>query len=273
MARRNRVTPFGEIVAVPQRGLVFGNRGVLPDDTGQVRRGWQVKRWLLCLLEFRGRRRPLADPGRYTALFFLDEATGLAAGHRPCFECRRARFLAFRDAWAAAGPPTWQGRWRSESVKLEGTFSPDNRVRAYGTDTGAIHLVSPETDQEIARLPSPEVGRIQDPAFSTDGSRLLARGAETGSLYVFDLRRIREQLAALGLDWPEVQPVLPARSGDDNPALAPTLQVELIDAEWATRRAALDRLLAQDVAELNRLAREGGVRAVVTPAPRPTPVM
>jgi hypothetical protein len=112
MPQRNRVTPFGEIVAVPQRGLVFGNRGVLHDDTGRVRRSWQGKRWLLCLLAFRGRRRPLADPGRYTALFFLDEATGLAAGHRPCFECRRERFLAFRDAWVvgtgwtSAGPPT-----------------------------------------------------------------------------------------------------------------------------------------------------------------------
>jgi len=113
MPRRNRVTPFGDIVAVPQRGLVFGNRGVLHDDTGELRRSWQVRRWLLCLPEFRGRRRPLAEPGRYTALFFLDEATGLAAGHRPCFECRRAAFGAFRDAWAAGTasvePPTASG--------------------------------------------------------------------------------------------------------------------------------------------------------------------
>jgi tetratricopeptide (TPR) repeat protein len=146
-------------------------------------------------------------------------------------------------ASATPGAPPWQGQWKSESVKpastahhLEGAFSPDNRVRAYGTNEGAIHLVSPETDQEIARLPSPEVGRIQYPAFSTDGSRLLAVGIETGSLYVFDLRRIREQLAEMGLDWTEAQAALPARAGADHPNLAPRLQVELIDAEWATSR-------------------------------------
>jgi hypothetical protein len=99
--RRNRVTPFGEIVAVPDRGTFLGNRGNLHDDEGRIRRVWQVRRWILCLLEFRGRHRTIMAPGRYTELFFLDEATGLAAGHRPCAECRRGRFLAFRDAWAA----------------------------------------------------------------------------------------------------------------------------------------------------------------------------
>jgi hypothetical protein len=101
MPRRNRVTPFGEIVAVPERGTMMGNRGILHDPEGRIRRPWQVKRWLLCVLEFNGRHRTVMAPNRYTELFFLDEATGLAAGHRPCFECRRSRFLAFRDAWAA----------------------------------------------------------------------------------------------------------------------------------------------------------------------------
>lgn len=100
MARQNRVTPFGEIVAVSERGTVMGNRGLLHDRAGRVRRPWQVKRWILCRLEFRGRRRVVMAPGRYTELFFLDEATGLAAGHRPCFECRRASFTAFSEAWA-----------------------------------------------------------------------------------------------------------------------------------------------------------------------------
>ena len=94
--------PFGEIVAVPERGTMMGNRGVLHDAQGRIRRPWQVKRWLICLLDFKGRRRPLMAPNRYTELYFLDEATALAAGHRPCAECRRARFLAFRDAWASA---------------------------------------------------------------------------------------------------------------------------------------------------------------------------
>ncbi len=100
MPRQNRVTPSGEIVAVPERGTMMGNRGILHDAEGRIRRPWQVKRWILCVLRFRGRHRTVMTPNRYTELFFLDEATGLAAGHRPCFECRRARFLVFRDAWA-----------------------------------------------------------------------------------------------------------------------------------------------------------------------------
>jgi hypothetical protein len=100
--RQNRVTPFGEIVAVPERGTFMGNRGVLHDAEGHIRRTWQLKRWIVCVLEFRGRKRRVMTPGRYTELFFLDEATALAAGHRPCAECRRDRFLDFCNAWAAA---------------------------------------------------------------------------------------------------------------------------------------------------------------------------
>lgn len=99
MPRQNRITPFGEIVTVPERGTMMGNRGILHDAEGRIRRPWQVKRWLLCVLEFKGRHRVVMAPNRYTELFFLDEATGLAAGHRPCAECRRSRFVAFRDAW------------------------------------------------------------------------------------------------------------------------------------------------------------------------------
>jgi hypothetical protein len=105
MARQNRVTPFGEVLATPERGTVFGNRGVLHDPEGRIRRSWQVKRWLLCVLEFKGRRRKIMTPGHYTELFFLDEATGLAAGHRPCAECRRDRYLAFRNAWPSGCLP------------------------------------------------------------------------------------------------------------------------------------------------------------------------
>jgi hypothetical protein len=106
MPFRNRVTPLGELVATPERGLVYGNRGRLHDEHGVIRREWQVKRWISCRLEFRGRRRaggPMA-PNRYTGLFFLDEATALAAGHRPCAECRNAdyrSFLALTEASSA----------------------------------------------------------------------------------------------------------------------------------------------------------------------------
>ena len=130
MPRRNRVTPFGEIVAVPERGTMMGNRGVLHDAEGRIRRPWQVKRWLICLLEFRGRHRVVMAPGRYTELFFLDEATGLAAGHRPCSECRRGRFLAFRDAWAAGN-----GRAVPPEMIQAGTI--DDRLHAERVGSGS----------------------------------------------------------------------------------------------------------------------------------------
>ena len=100
MPLQNRVTPLGELVADPARGLVYGNRGCLHDSEGRIRRVYQVKRWIACRLEFRGRRRtPLMRPGRFTELFFLDEATAFAAGHRPCAECRRADYDRFSQVW------------------------------------------------------------------------------------------------------------------------------------------------------------------------------
>jgi hypothetical protein len=105
MPLQNRVTPLGELVADPARGLVYGNRGCLHDAAGQIRRPYAVKRWIACRLEFRGRRRsPLVQPGRYTPLFFLDGATAFAAGHRPCAECRRADYDRFVALWRGLHP-------------------------------------------------------------------------------------------------------------------------------------------------------------------------
>jgi hypothetical protein len=105
MPRQNRVTPLGELVADPARGLVYGNRGCLHDDTGRIGRAWNGRRWISCRLEFRGRRRrPLLRPGRYTELFFLDEATAFAAGHRPCAECRREDYVRFGARWRELHP-------------------------------------------------------------------------------------------------------------------------------------------------------------------------
>ncbi len=104
MSRQNRVTPFGSIIATPERGTFMGNRGVLHDAEGHIKRPWQVKRWIVCVLEFRGRKRAVMTPNSYTELFFLDEATALAAGHRPCAECRHARFLDFCNAWKSVHP-------------------------------------------------------------------------------------------------------------------------------------------------------------------------
>ena len=96
---RNRVTPFGEIVAIPERGTLMGNRGVIHADDGTHMREWQVRRWIACRLEFKGRRRAVRQPRRWTELFFLDEATALAAGHRPCAECRRKDYRRWQAAW------------------------------------------------------------------------------------------------------------------------------------------------------------------------------
>jgi hypothetical protein len=102
---RNRVTPLGELIATPERGLVYGNRGCLHDEHGEIRRRYATRRWIACRLCFRGRRRaPLMAPGRFTELFFLDEATALAAGHRPCAECRRSDYNRFSDLWLAIHP-------------------------------------------------------------------------------------------------------------------------------------------------------------------------
>jgi hypothetical protein len=100
MPHQNRVTPFNEIVAIPARGTMMGNRGVLHDAEGRIARPFAHRNWVNCVLEFKGRHRKVMTPGRYTHLFFLDEVTALAAGHRPCGECRRADYVRYRDALA-----------------------------------------------------------------------------------------------------------------------------------------------------------------------------
>jgi hypothetical protein len=102
MPLQNRVSPYGEIVAVPERGTMLGNRGILHDEHQHLVRTSQVRRWLTCVLEFKGIRRTVMSPHRYTELFFLDEATALSAGHRPCCECRREDYRRFQVCWQQA---------------------------------------------------------------------------------------------------------------------------------------------------------------------------
>ncbi len=104
MPLQNRVRPDGLLEAVGVRGTMMGNRGGCfhrPDRTLKHRH-WASRQWICCVLSFKARRRQVFSPGLYTELFFLDEATALAAGHRPCFECRRADAIDFADAWARA---------------------------------------------------------------------------------------------------------------------------------------------------------------------------
>ena len=105
MPLQNRVTPLGELIADPARGMVYGNRGCLHDASGRIRRPFNGKRWIACRLRFRGwHRSPLMQPGRFTELFFLDEATAFAAGHRPCALCRREDYVRFTEVWREIHP-------------------------------------------------------------------------------------------------------------------------------------------------------------------------
>ncbi len=103
MPLQNRVTPEGEIVALSERGLFMGNRGILHGADQRLQKArWRHPHWIICALTFKGWHREVMQPGTYTELFFMDEATALAAGHRPCALCRRAPYLAYQDALKAA---------------------------------------------------------------------------------------------------------------------------------------------------------------------------
>lgn len=148
MPFQNRVTPLGELIATPERGLVYGNRGCLHDAHGQIRRNWQVKRWISCRLGFRGWHRAAGPmpPGRFTGLFFLDEATAVAAGHRPCALCRREDYVRFLEI---------VGEKRADAI--------DERLHA--------ERLAPKPEREITSLP--------DGAFVLlDGAAWLVLGGE-----------------------------------------------------------------------------------------------
>src|SRR5688500_2551108 len=130
MPLQNRVTPLGELAADPARGLVYGNRGCLHDANGRIRRRYDGRRWIACRLRFRGwKRGPLMRPGRFTELFFLDEATAFAAGHRPCAECRRADYDRFLAVAGAGGADEIDARLHGE--RLDG---PERRLHRIAYD-------------------------------------------------------------------------------------------------------------------------------------------
>lgn len=102
MPRQNRVDPFGNLITTTPRGTLMGNRGCLHDDQGIIRKAFARKAWVTCRLEWKGIRRAVFAPGRYSELFFLDEATAFAAGHRPCNDCRSDDYKAFNLAFSKA---------------------------------------------------------------------------------------------------------------------------------------------------------------------------
>jgi hypothetical protein len=130
MPLRNRVTPLSELIADAARGLVYGNRGCLHDDRGEIRRRFATRRWLACRLEFKGwHRKAMMQPGKFTELFFLDEATAFAAGHRPCALCRREDYTRFLEIVGARGADEIDDRLHRE--RLAG---PDRRLRPAALD-------------------------------------------------------------------------------------------------------------------------------------------
>jgi hypothetical protein len=116
MPLQNRVTPFSELVADPARGLLYGNRGCMHDANGRIRSRYGTRRWIACQLEFRGwERGPKLRPGKFTELFFLDEVTALAAGHRPCALCRHADYVRLGELWRDLHP----GQRGADAIDLQ----------------------------------------------------------------------------------------------------------------------------------------------------------
>jgi hypothetical protein len=165
MALQNRVDPFGELIATPARGTLFGNRGgrFHRDDRTLGKRRWVSRQWICCVLQFKNRRRDVW--GRhYTELFFLDEVTALAAGHRPCFECRRADAKAFAEKWAQA-----------KDIPVPYAPEMDRVLQPERLDGRAKRTHRMTCD----RLPDGAVVTMDDAAFTLRGSQLL-RWSESG---------------------------------------------------------------------------------------------
>ncbi|MEL6372462.1 MAG: hypothetical protein AAFR04_00665 [Pseudomonadota bacterium] len=144
MPLQNRVTPEGVLIETPARGTVFGNRGGCfhDDERRLTHRRWVTKQWICCVLSFKGRRRTVMTPNRYTELFFLDEATAFSAGHRPCFECRRADATRFAQAWARAFAQDGHGE-RARAPAMDAVLhaerlGPDRRQRTHERALGAL---------------------------------------------------------------------------------------------------------------------------------------
>jgi hypothetical protein len=161
--RQNRVTPFGELIATAARGTLMGNRGCLHDASGRIVRHHVGKRWIHCVLQFKGRRRPVMTPGRYTELFFLDEATALAAGHRPCMECQRERYLDFRQCWMA-------GQGRAVASAPPSVDEVDAVLHAERRDADGVRRIHVEP---WARLPDGVMVAAEDRAYLVHRGRLL----------------------------------------------------------------------------------------------------
>ena len=121
---QNRVDPFGKIITTPSRGAWLGNRGVLHNDKQEIVRPYKLKAWITCVIEFKGRHREVMQPGRWTELFFLDEATAFSAGHRPCFQCRFKDHQRFKKIWLK-GNPQFGFNMKTPIAQIDNIIQPE----------------------------------------------------------------------------------------------------------------------------------------------------
>lgn len=178
MPLRNRVTPAGELIATTARGTFMGNRGRLHDRHRRIVRASNSTLWIVCELNFKGRHREVMSPASYTELFFLDEAVALAAGHRPCAECRRQAYRAYLDAVGLGGAPELNNRLRDSRNAPRQTAAvadlPDG-VFIEGDDgfrlkwQGVLHLWNPEGYTDPARVSG--TARVLTPDLSVTALR------------------------------------------------------------------------------------------------------
>lgn len=185
---QNRVDPFGTIHAVSARGAWMGNRGgCLHNDRRELtRRRWVSRRWIACVLVFKERRRTVMSPRRYTELFFLDEATALASGHRPCFECRREDARAFADAWAKA----------SDLPKPPAAAGMDRVLHGERRISGGRHIDRPM----VCPADLPNGAMVALPSAHGDSSAWLVRD---GALYAWSFKGYGQRRPAV--DVPEAE--------------------------------------------------------------------
>lgn len=155
MHLQNRVTPFGEIVAISQRGMFIGNRGIIHDPATRtlLAKRWATKTWLICDCSYKGRRREVMAMRSWTELFFLDEAVALAAGHRPCFLCRREAAERFRAGWASA-----KGGTRPSAVEMDAILHAERTLHG----RKLLHPIS----GSLSAVPDGVVVAVEDKAFT-----------------------------------------------------------------------------------------------------------
>ena len=161
MPLQNRVTPTGEIIATPARGMFTGNRGIIHDPVTKtlLRKRWSCPAWLICVIEFRGRRRKVMGGRSWTELFFLDEATAFAAGHRPCFYCRRDDANRFRSCW-------------EKGNRVERPACARDRCGAASRTAGERQDTASAADAD-AKLPEGTMVQAGDDSFLVVGGRTL----------------------------------------------------------------------------------------------------